>query len=217
MRAVEGVTASSSPLPPPPPPPPFSSPPPPPSFSFASAELRRLQAEAEWADTMRRRARKAADDWQRRQRQKRGGYSLWTEHRDSQREERERARETAERRTEEEREGTADGSAFYGWSQFGEAPSASALGALSVPPSVFSAGAELGLSPPPLPPPPQSPATALWRAWHAEAIKAAFKRCALRSHPDMPTGDARTFQRVAAAYDLLMHSREKWKTQRRTL
>jgi hypothetical protein len=38
-----------------------------------------------------------------------------------------------------------------------------------------------------------------------EAIKAAYRQLAKQCHPDIATGDAETFTRVASAYDLLMN------------
>ena len=216
-------TAAPPPPPPPPPPPRFpSSSSPSAPFSFASAELRRLQEEAEWAALRRLRAKKAAADWQRRQKSKRGLYTKWTQHRDS-------GKGEEEEREEEEEGGGGEGgstggrSSFYDWRHFDAG--ASPL----LPSALLRAGEELGLPPPslpfsasppvlPLPPPsrsPSDPPTALWRCWSVDLIKAAFKRRALSTHPDMTTGDAAQFQRVAQAYDLLMHSRQQWTQQHR--
>ena len=59
-------------------------------------------------------------------------------------------------------------------------------------------------------------AEAVWSVWSAAVIKAAFKRLALLTHPDMATGNAGRFQTVARAYDLLMHSRHAYYSAKRT-
>ena len=203
-------------------------------FSFAAAELRRLQAEAEWLQLQHQRASKAADDWQLRQRQRRGAYSRWSQHRDRQREEREeeeqhkqqqQQQEEDEARQRQRRAGGAEddepsrsGSSYFDWhSADPSASSHSSSAQPSAPAQLLHAGRVLGLpSPPsssqssssrssPLSPSPPS-LSSLLRAWSVLHVKAAFKRAALQTHPDMPNGDARHFQAVAAAYDQLMNA-----------
>ena len=183
--------------------------------SWSAFELSRLQTTAEWTELRRVRAVKAADEWQRRQAGKQASYGRWSRMREVGSQQRWRQQMEAEQAAGQQSEQQAErgGSHYWHWYDDGEQQQRgpqfvwqrNQSQSVGLPASVVQAGDTLGL--------PELARTAPLAAaasaappsvWSVAEIKAAFKRRALQTHPDMPNGDQQAFQAIAKAYDTLI-------------
>ena len=179
--------------------------------SWSATELRRLQASAEWSEQRRLRALKAGDEWQRRQAGKQASYGRWSMMRDVSSQQRWRL--DADSQREQRADDDSGGAHYWQWHddgqqrqqphgpQFAWQRNQSQYGGL--PAGVVQAGEVLGLPRLSLTAP-VTAAAAVTAVWSVADIKAAFKRRALLTHPDMPNGDQHAFQTTAKAYDTLI-------------
>ena len=183
--------------------------------SWSDAELSRLQSSAEWLEQRRLRAVKAGDEWQRRQAGKQASYGRWSMMRDVSSQQRWRQQVEAERersgQTEQQRHDTVRGGSHY-WQWYDEGRQQqhephftwqrTHSHSTGLPSAVVQAGETLGL--PHVSDTVPLAATSSTAVWSVADIKAAFKRRALLTHPDMPNGDQQQFQVAAQAYDTLI-------------
>ncbi len=170
----------------------------------------------------RERAVRGGDEWQRRQAGKQPSYARWNLMRDvssQQRWRRQMEADQAHREAAQQQRhgGRADdsqgGQHYWQWYDGGSeqqqrhgpqfAWQRSQPQFSNLPSAVLQAGDVLGL--PQLKQPVAPAVTGSAPAvWDVADIKAAFKRRALQTHPDMPNGDHQAFQINAKAYDTLI-------------
>ena len=158
---------------------------------------------------------KAGDEWQRRQAGKQASYGRWSLMRDASSQQRWRQQAEAEQQqqhthSDQQQEDSRGGAHYWRWYDDGQQQQRGPQFAWqrsqsqSVPAAVVQAGETLGLPPLSHPASPAAAAPSMRSVWSVADIKAAFKRRALLTHPDMPNGDQKAFQATAKAYDTLI-------------